>query len=208
MRCWRARNRERDRANCRAWTEKNSEKKKQSSRGSYLRNKEKILERSRQWQLENPEKVKKSAREYLDRNPGKMGAWAKADPERWRAYKREYESKRLQDPKNRMSNAIRAAIWRTLAAGQKTGGRTFALLGYSKEELSRHLERQFSAGMSWENYGYGDGRWHIDHILPLASFSFQSVGEPEFRAAWALSNLRPMWGVENIRKGSKRVSLL
>lgn len=63
---------------------------------------------------------------------------------------------------------------------------------------------QFLPGMSWDNMA----EWHIDHILPLASFSYASASDPEFRAAWALTNLRPLWSAENMQKGAKRVLLL
>jgi hypothetical protein len=58
--------------------------------------------------------------------------------------------------------------------------------------------------MSWENYG----DWHIDHIVPLSSFTFTGVDDPEIRIAWALSNLRPIWAKENIKKRDKRLFLI
>ena len=58
--------------------------------------------------------------------------------------------------------------------------------------------------MTWQNMSL----WHVDHILPLASFEYESASDPEFRAAWALTNLRPLWSVENLQKGAKRVLLL
>ena len=91
----------------------------------------------------------------------------------------------------------------SLRDGKK--GRSWeALVGYTVEDLMRHLERQFSKGMTWGNRG----EWHIDHIVPLKSFTFISPDEPEFKAAWALTNLRPLWGKENIRKNAKRLHLL
>lgn len=84
--------------------------------------------------------------------------------------------------------------------GTKRGGkRTFDLLGYSVEELKAHLERQFVKGMSWENRG----DWHIDHIVPLSSFTQDQV-----RQAWALSNLRPLWAKQNLTKHKKMEFLL
>jgi hypothetical protein len=79
-----------------------------------------------------------------------------------------------------------------------------ALLGYTIADLKRHLERQFTKGMSWDNAG----QWHIDHILPLASFSFTATDDPEFRAAWAITNLRPFWAIPNMKKHAKREHLL
>jgi hypothetical protein len=80
------------------------------------------------------------------------------------------------------------------------------VVGYTVDDLKRHLERQFTKGMSWENHSRTG--WHIDHIIPLASFSFASPDDPELRMAWALSNLRPMWAKQNIIKRAQRLTLL
>lgn len=62
-----------------------------------------------------------------------------------------------------------------------------------------HLERQFLPGMTWENRG----EWHIDHIRPLCSFQFQTPDCPQFREAWALTNLQPLWAQDNLKKGGR-----
>lgn len=86
----------------------------------------------------------------------------------------------------------------------KGGRRTADLLGYSAEELKAHLERQFLPGMSWSNYG----EWHIDHIVPVASFHFTSMNDPEIRRAWSLPNLRPLWAEDNRRKHDSVLHLI
>lgn len=96
-----------------------------------------------------------------------------------------------------------AGVRYSLESG-KQGSRWEALVGYSLSEIMDHLERQFLPGMTWDNRG----RWHIDHVIPLASFSFRTAADPEFRAAWALSNLRPLWGIDNNRKNARRLHLL
>ena len=53
--------------------------------------------------------------------------------------------------------------------------------------------------MSWDNYG----EWHVDHKLPITHFNIVEMGDDEFMKCWALGNLQPMWGVENIRKSNK-----
>lgn len=78
------------------------------------------------------------------------------------------------------------------------------VVGYTLEQLRAHLEAQFLPGMSWENIG----KWHIDHIVPVAAFKFTSVKDAEFLACWALSNLRPLWDLENRTKGARREFLL
>lgn len=74
-------------------------------------------------------------------------------------------------------------------------------LGYSMEELKKHLESQFEPGMSWDNHGRNG--WHIDHIIPISAFNFTSTDDLDFKKCWALSNLRPMWAGDNISKHCK-----
>jgi hypothetical protein len=38
------------------------------------------------------------------------------------------------------------------------------LVGCSIEYLKSHLEKQFTEGMNWSNYG----KWHVDHKKPLS----------------------------------------
>lgn len=71
------------------------------------------------------------------------------------------------------------------------------LLGYNVESLKRHLEKRFSKGMTWGNYG----KWHIDHIKPVSAFTFSSYTDIQFQQCWALENLQPLWAKENISKG-------
>jgi hypothetical protein len=87
----------------------------------------------------------------------------------------------------------------------KSGRKWETLAGYTLNQLMAHLERQFLNGMTWENRGNG---WHIDHIVPLSSFKFTSPDDPEFKAAWALTNLRPLWKRDNLEKGSKQMFLV
>jgi Uri superfamily endonuclease len=85
---------------------------------------------------------------------------------------------------------------------RKELGGTIRALGYTAEEFRLHIERQFLRGMSWGNRS----EWHIDHIIPLAAFDLSS--EAERKAANALTNLRPVWAAENMRKSDTIISLL
>lgn len=103
-------------------------------------------------------------------------------------------------PRGRINNAISSGIWRGISSKSINSGKTFELLGYTLSELMQHLECRFLPGMTWDNYGlYG---WHIDHIKPLASFTFDTPNHPAFREAWSLSNLQPLWAKDNWRKGA------
>mgnify|MGYP003386492334 CR=1 FL=1 len=98
-----------------------------------------------------------------------------------------------------MSSAIRRAL-----RGSKQSATWPDLVGYSVDELRVHIERQFIKGMTWENMG----EWHIDHIIPASSFYYATPIDPGFKAAWALTNLRPLWATANMQKSNKREFLL
>jgi hypothetical protein len=53
--------------------------------------------------------------------------------------------------------------------------------------------------MNWSNYG----KWHIDHKIPDSSFVYKTTKDKGFQDSWALSNLQPMWAIDNMRKGRK-----
>lgn len=119
-------------------------------------------------------------------------------------YCRILQARRLAaSPRARLNARIGSAISRSLR-GAKAGKRWEALVGYSLQQLMRHLERQFVTGMSFANYG----RWHVDHIIPLALHRFKTANDPEFHAVWSLSNLRPLWATDNLQKHNIRTHLL
>lgn len=114
-----------------------------------------------------------------------------------------FKNKRATDVSYRVSQHFTVLIHRAL--GKKKAGRSWrTFVDYTLEELMAHLERQFLPGMTWEN----KGEWHIDHIIPRSSFEYESPDDPEFKQAWALTNLRPLWAIDNIRKNAAREFLL
>lgn len=129
--------------------------------------------------------------------------WCAANPERVRALAAAKYQRQKKSPEWVIGRRVRIALWRTLKGG-KCGLKWFQMVGYSPAELASHLERQFLKGMSWENMG----QWHIDHIVPLASFVISGATDPELKRAWALSNLRPLWAKQNMSKGAKIECLL
>lgn len=73
------------------------------------------------------------------------------------------------------------------------------VMGCTPEELVAKLEAQFSEGMTWDNYGLRG--WHIDHRNPCAAFNLKD--SKEAAKCFHHSNLRPLWALDNMRKGSK-----
>ncbi len=103
----------------------------------------------------------------------------------------------------RINDKARRLIWLAIRGEEVDFTDVF---GFAASDFRLHMERQFVGSMTWETYGW-DG-WHVEHIIPLSSFSVEAVGSQEFRSAWALSNLRPLFKEDNLRKGQIRRHLL
>jgi len=73
------------------------------------------------------------------------------------------------------------------------------LLGCTPDVAREHIEKQFKEGMSWNNHGTHG--WHIDHIIPLASFNL--LDPEQQRKAFHYTNLQPLWAKENLSKGDR-----
>lgn len=141
--------------------------------------------------------------EYVLEKARERSKLRKTDPRLREQYNDWYRKSLNESPRKRIGNHFRVMMHRAL--GKKKEGRSWReFVDYSLEELMQHLERQLLPGMTWGN----QGEWHIDHIIPQSSFRFSSPDDPEFKACWALSNLRPMWAKENIQKNARRMYLL
>ena len=131
--------------------------------------------------------------------------WKKKNPEKAKEIQRKSKEKKYlkvkDDPTYKVNRSLAKSIHRVLKnnGGSKDGRHWEHLVGYSATELKAHLEIQFAEGMSWDNYG----EWHIDHIIPKSAFNFNAAGQIDFIKCWALENLRPLWAVDNIKKGAR-----
>ncbi len=144
-----------------------------------------IKKRANEWRLAHLERARERTKE-----------WCLLHPENVRAKnKRERTT-----PKGKLNHAISNGIRKSLHVGK--GGRHWEdLIGYTVEQLKRHLEKQFSPGMTWDKYLKGE--IHVDHISPISAFNFETSDNIDFKRCWALKNLRPLWARENISKGAK-----
>ena len=88
----------------------------------------------------------------------------------------------------------------------RRGDKIFKILGYTFDDLVKHLESQFEPWMNWDNHGiYNPNRvtWQIDHIVPDSSFTYADVHDQGFKDSWILSNLCPLEAMKNMIKGDK-----
>jgi hypothetical protein len=173
---------------------------------------------SKRYKAANPDKVKAASKSHYERTKRRQAKrrreryqnnkefelarnrrWAEANQERVREIGRRAGARQRSTPRGRLENAISAGVHRGLRRGAKASRRTFDILGYSLNQLMRHLEKRFQPGMSWENYG----KWHVDHKIPLSAHNYEAPDDTDFKKAWALKNLQPLWGPDNINKHAK-----
>ena len=102
----------------------------------------------------------------------------------------------------RIASNYRSRVCSAIKNNQKSG-HTLVLLGCNILTLKLYLESKFKDNMSWDNYGYGNDKWHIDHIIPCASFDLTDTEEQ--KKCFHYTNLQPLWQHENFIKGSKLV---
>lgn len=177
----------------RAAYQSNVEIRKANSRADYRANKEARSAKAKEWRARNQEKMAQYRQKWRSEN---------RDAER-AAYNVAMSVKCASSGEFRMHRAISRALWGVLR-GDKAGTKWQEIVGYGDDTLRSHIERQFSRGMTWENYG----EWHVDHIVPVSFFLSSGADADIMRRCWALSNLRPLWAKDNLTKHARRVFLL
>lgn len=103
------------------------------------------------------------------------------------------------NPQQYLSMALRRRLREALlryTPGSKVGS-FVGDLGCTLGEFRDYIESKFQPGMTWENRGQNG--WHLDHIIPLASFNLSD--RSEFVKASHFTNYQPLWAVDNYRKG-------
>jgi hypothetical protein len=110
------------------------------------------------------------------------------------------------DPQYVINCRMRVSI-RKAMKGRKAGRRWELLVGYTVDDLIKHLERQLPKGRSMQDLLAG--RLHIDHIVPKSLFDVTK--EDELRVAWRINEQpvghngeqprKPVW-----RRAGRRVA--
>lgn len=181
-------------------------------------NKESLKAKNKEYRDNNVEKLKKRKRDYYQNNLEKFKEKGKAYREnnkeivkvrkaqyRQKTKKERNEKEKLRrkiDKRYHINCTMSQSISKNLTKS-KNHRAWKSLVDYSLEDLIVHLESKFTEGMTWDNYGKNG--WHIDHIIPKSYFKYDSPDHPAFKAAWALTNLQPMWELDNLHKSNKIV---
>lgn len=132
------------------------------------------------------EKAKSKQKAYYEENKEKINV--QTTNYTARKYKEDLNFRLLTICRSRVTMALKGKIKSKC---------TLELIGGSVENLKKHLESQFTEGMSWENHG----KWHIDHIRPCASFDF--TDKEQQNECFHYTNLQPLWAKDNMSKSAK-----
>ena len=185
--------------------------------------------RNRDWHADNLEYAKERRQRFHDSNPTYFQDYRERKPEvqrsanlRWKKnhpekntakvleYQKRYpekiRAKRRQRRKDDPAFRIRTNLASRLAMAVRNGAsrksaKTMELVGCSIQELMVYLESKFLPGMSWESYGLGQDKWHVDHIRACASFDLTDAAQQ--CECFHYTNLQPLWQPDNFRKGSR-----
>jgi len=148
--------------------------------------KKRQLEHQQKWRENNRDKCN----EYSRR-------WVRKNPERQRELNRISRKKRVMlDPSFKLQQNMRNR-YRKLMKMTKNGGSTRHVddLGCHTKDFNHYLESKFTKGMTWDNYGT---YWHLDHILPCASFNHED--EKQRKQCWHWTNFQPLEAEQNVTK--------
>lgn len=202
-------NKEKMRERKREYILKNKEKINQKRKERRLKNREKINQKNREkyknnkyqlkYYIENKERVKEVQKKYRLNNKEKI-------KEIQKQYRLNNKDKKIKYIKDRLKNDLNFKLAISLRnrireviknKNCKKSIKFIELLGCDVDEARKHLEKQFKEGMTWENHG----EWHIDHIIPCASFD---LTDPEQqKKCFHYTNLQPLWAKENLSKGCR-----
>ena len=95
-----------------------------------------------------------------------------------------------------LAHIVRSRVYDALKHNKELSSKEY--LGCDVPTLKEHIEKQFTEGMSWDNYGL----WHIDHVIPL-KYDNPTLEETCERLHYL--NTQPLWAEENISKGNRYI---
>ena len=171
---------------CQAYKENHKEELLKKHRARYYENKEYY----KKWEEANKEKRARQRHEYYVAHKEEIKERAILNKERRRIYSRNLHHKNKKKPVYRLIRKCRDFVHRCL--NNKKLYRTYKILGYTPNDLRKHLEINFYGNMNWEVQD-----WDIHHIRPLDTFNFLNEDGTDnydvIREANNLDNLIPLF---------------
>jgi hypothetical protein len=158
---------------------------------------------TRKWYAANRERVAEYQRQYRSANRERLADRNRAYREVTRDHRVEYQrryarGRRSADPVYKLTHQLRVRL-RSAVRRNLRSGSAVRDLGMPVAEFKARLESQFLPGMTWENWGSGEGTWQIDHVFPLAAADLSD--RAQLLAVCNYRNLQPLWFADNVAKG-------
>lgn len=130
------------------------------------------------------------------------------DPKNYKkrcSYHIKYIKKRHKNPSKKLAHHLGTQIYIVLSKlGKIKSKKSLNIIGLSNwKEFIKYIESTWIEGMNWENYGVGknNSTWHIDHKIPIS----KAKNVEEVEKLFHYTNLRAMWGSDNIRKSNNLI---
>ena len=180
----------------------------------YLDNKEKILELSKQYYLDNKEKIKQYRLDNKEKILELGKQYRLGNKEKTKQYNKKYRlghkehrnqhqrERKKNDPNFKLAMSISSRMTAALKGISKSAS-TMELLGCTREEFWTHLEKSFyDCRITGEEMTrFNHGKWHVDHIIPCASFDLTDPEQQRICFNW--KNYQPLWALDNMLKGAR-----
>ena len=147
----------------------------------------------------------KKGKEYYAKNRNKIKEH-RGRPEikeRYNEYKR---NRRKNNPQERLSIKMSQETNYTLLGvytDMTIVSEQYAIerVGLTSPQYRAYIESLWEEGMSWDNYGRGESKWCIDHIIPKKSFDLTDPAQ--YKKCSHYTNTQPMWLKDNMTKGGR-----
>lgn len=154
----------------------------------------------------NKKILKIKNKEYRTNNLTKIEEWRFKNEEYFKQYRKDNKKNRAlymkikfeNDPIFKFKHNIRRLILHSFKRSKRNlrkTDKTEIILGCLIEDFIKYISEKFKEGMTLENHG----KWHIDHIIPLA----YATTKEEVIKLNHYTNLQPLWAKENLSKGKK-----
>lgn len=190
---------------CYADSAKEKQKEPGFSEKSAIASRKSYKKKTENWTPEEREEANRKRRENRnskkeEENSKRRQKRAAQTPEQRKAEYGWYQKSLKNNPNLKLANNLRNRLNKVIKHHRKAGS-AVGDLGCSLDDFYLHLESKFQPGMTWENWGVGKGKWHIDHIIPLSAFDLTQ--RQHLILACYYLNMQPMWSEENISKGNR-----
>jgi hypothetical protein len=165
-------------------------------------NKEKYSKTALEWRT--PRRAERCLKEKQRRESIGADEFNAHRKELYKQNKEKHRLKRLEsmkDPLFKIAKVLRDRLYQAIRmAKAHKYSHTEELLGCEFEEFKKYIESIWDNGMTWGNYGHGEDKWVLDHIVPCASFNL--LDEEDQKKCFHYSNLQPLWFSVNASKSS------